>query len=148
MLLKCLPSGHNAQMRVNPDTTFFSLCPTGWGCNCWSSSQPSGHYNAGKKKPTQLLSPLCAVKFLFASVIYKEGSRTGKQTKENNVSINASKETCVANGFSETIGSEGVTLPLHWSGLIFLSHVNCLKSFAEFHSWIRTLLLCKWLLLF
>ena len=46
----------------------------------------------------------------FASVIYKEGSRTGKQTKENNVSINASKETCVANGFSETIGSEGVTL--------------------------------------
>lgn len=101
-----------------------------------------------KKKPTQLLSPLCAVKFLFASVIYKEGSRTGKQTKENNVSINASKETCVANGFSETIGSEGVTLPLHWSGLIFLSHVNCLKSFAEFHSWIRTLLLCKWLLLF
>lgn len=63
-----------------------------------------------KKNNTQLLSPLCAVKFLFASVIYKEGSRTGKQTKENNVSINASKETCVANGFSETIGSEGVTL--------------------------------------
>ena len=60
-----------------------------------------------------LSDPLCAVKFLFASVIYKEGSRTGKQTKENNVSINASKETCVANGFSETIGSEGVTLPLH-----------------------------------
>ena len=66
-----------------------------------------------KKTNTQLLSPLCAVKFLFASVIYKEGSRTGKQTKENNVSINASKETCVANGFSETIGSEGVTFPLH-----------------------------------
>ena len=101
-----------------------------------------------KKNNTQLLSPLCAVKFLVASVIYKEGSRTGKQTKENNVSINASKETCVANGFSETIGSEGVTLPLHWSGLIFLSHVNCLKSFAEFHSWIGTSLLCKWLLLF
>lgn len=40
-------------------------------------------------------------------------TQTGKQTKENNVSINASKETCVANGFSETVGSEGVTLPLH-----------------------------------
>lgn len=61
----------------------------------------------------QIFSPLHAVKFLFASVIYKESSRTGKQTKENNVSINASKETCVANGFSETVGSEGVTLPLH-----------------------------------
>lgn len=66
-----------------------------------------------KEKSRQLFSLLHAVKFLFASVIYKKGSRTGKQTKENNVSINASKETCVANGFSETIGSEGVTLPLH-----------------------------------
>lgn len=93
------------------------------------------------KGTRQLFSSLCAVKFLFASVIYKKGSRTGKRTKENNVSINASKETCVANGFSETIGSEGVTLPLHWAGLIFSNHVNYLKSFIEFHFWIRTLLL-------
>lgn len=93
------------------------------------------------QKPRQLFAPLCAVKFSFASVIYKKGSRTGKQTKENNVSINALKGTCVVNGFSETIGSEGVTLPLHWAGLIFLSHVNYLKSFIESHFWIRTLLL-------
>lgn len=55
----------------------------------------------GWKKSRQLLSPLHVVKFLFTSVIYKKGSRTGKQTKESNVSINASKETCVANGFQK-----------------------------------------------
>ena len=103
--------------RVNPDIPFFLCAPlvedaiAGYPFNHLDTIMlENTHTHTHTRTRTQLLSPLRAVKFLFASAIYKEGSRTGKQTREDNVSINASKETCVANGFSETIGSEGVTL--------------------------------------
>ena len=49
-------------------------------------------------KQTMFL-PIISVKLLFARVVYMEGSKTEKQTEENNVSINAPEETCIANGF-------------------------------------------------
>lgn len=91
-----------------------------WVCNCWDILELFGGHNAGGQgKTNNCFFPLYTVKLLFERVVYMKGSKTEKQTKENNVSINAPEETCVANGFSEAIGSEGVTFPVHWAGFSF-----------------------------
>lgn len=117
MLLKCLPSGDNAQTRVNPDIPFFLCAPlvedaiAGYPLNhldtiMLENTHTDTYTRAHNFYPHYVQLSSC-LQVLF---IRKAAGLGNKPKKIINVSINASKETCVANGFSETIGSEGVTL--------------------------------------
>ena len=91
-------------------------------------------YDAAKKKTQSTFFPHYVQLSSCLQVLFiRKAACLGNKPK-NNVSINASKETCVANGFSETIGSERVTLPLHRAGLIFLSMWTIWRALQNFTS--------------
>lgn len=90
-------------------------------------------YDAAKENPDNFFPHYVQLSSCLQVLFIRKAAGLGNKPKSN-VSINASKETCVANGFSETIGSEGVTLPLHRAGLIFLSMWTIWRALQNFTS--------------